>query len=660
MLRLSSLLFTWLMLGAPYPNNAGTCGLAQELAFFESFVDHAVLQRGVEHPVWGWAKPGAEVTLTYPGGTLDGRADKSSGRWEVRLPAQPAGGPHQLTITSGKSSQRIEDVYFGDVYLLSGQSNMEWRLAQSDPDGTRAEAIKDPLIRELKVDKTYAKDPKEHLALNAGYGNAWIVGGAAEGIREMSGVGSYFAHYLRQEVDVPIGLLHASWGGSRIEPWLTAETLGSDAAAQQAEREDALAAAKKPGREKFRRDFPGRAFPTKDDGEQQGWLRDDFDDGNWPTMTLPTFWEAAGYPSVDGYFYFRRSFELTPEQAAAPITLNLGAIDDGDYTYINGQFVGSYPNAYSTPRVYEVPAEVLRPGKNTLAMRVYDGFGGGGFSASPPEFYARTVTGKVSLAGEYRYNIGEYRTDAQPNQVPIILYNAMIAPLKGLPLAGVLWYQGESNAGTGDNTAYAELMRGLVRQWRGHFAHPSTLPFYWVQLANYQPAPATADEPGWAILRQSQTEALSEPITGMAVISDIGEADDIHPKNKWEVGRRLSLFALRDVYGRKGPANSPTVKQALSLPDNPAAVLLSFTDVPDGLTVHGADRYPGIDGFTVQDTDGEWSFAGGVLYGRDRVLVAHPEGRRITRIRYNWANNPGGNLFSKAGLPVNGFEVSPQ
>lgn len=649
MLRLLPLLLTTFLC---------TRGLAQELSFFESFVDHAVLQRGVEHPVWGWAKPGAKVTLTYPGGELEARADKQTGRWEVRLPPQTAGGPHQLTVRTGNASERIEDVYFGDVYLLSGQSNMEWRLAQSDLDGTRAEAIRDPLIRELKVDKTYASSPQQHLQLNAGYGNSWIVGGAAEGIREMSGVGSYFAHYLRQEVDVPIGLLHASWGGSRIEPWMTAEALGEDALRQEAKRADALAAAGEPGRKKFRESFPGRELPTQDKGEELGWLRDNFNDADWPTMTLPTFWESAGYPSVDGYFYFRRDFTLTPEQAASPITLHLGAIDDGDYTYVNGQLVGSYPNAYSTPRVYEVGANLLRPGKNTLAFRIYDGFGGGGFSASPAEFYARTATGKISLAGDYRYNIGEYRVDAQPNQVPIILYNAMIAPLEGLPLAGVLWYQGESNAGTGANTAYADQMKGLIRQWRGHFTHPGTLPFYWVQLANYQPAPTTADEPGWAIIRQSQTEALSEPVTGMAVITDIGEADDIHPKNKWEVGRRLSLLALRDVYGQGGIANSPSVKQVLSLPDNPAAALLSFTDAPAGLMVKSTARYPGVDGFTVQDTDGEWSFAGAVLYGKDQVLVTHPTGRRITRVRYNWANNPGGNLFSKAGLPVNGFDAA--
>ncbi|MEL7162519.1 MAG: sialate O-acetylesterase, partial [Bacteroidota bacterium] len=504
-------------------------------------------------------------------------------------------------------------------------------------------AIADPLIRELAVNKSFANTPRERLEIDPAYGPNWMTGTTDE-IGKFSGVGSYFAHYLREEVDVPIGLLHASWGGSRIEPWMNPEALGMDPADLRADREDAMAAVGAEGKANFAKYFPGRELPTKDEGETLGWLREDFDDTVWPTMTLPTHWEAAGYPSVDGHFYFRRTFTLTAEQAAGTATLSLGAIDDGDWTYVNGQEVGSTPNAYSEAREYVIDPGVLRAGENVLAIRVYDNWGGGGFSASPGQFYLKTTSGEVSLSGDFRYNIGEFRVEARLNQLPTILYNAMIAPLKGYPLSGVLWYQGESNAGQGDNVAYADLMKSLIRQWRGFFARED-LPFYWVQLANFQSPPETPDEPGWAVLRQSQTAALDLPLTGQAVITDIGEADDIHPRNKWEVGRRLSLHALKDIYDKKVQAASPRAVSAKKMLDH---VLVEFSDIGGGLNVKTPGRYSYLKGFTVQDASGEWHFAQAILdVKQNTVKVFNPAGTGLQTVRYAWANNPvDANLFS--------------
>lgn len=625
---------------------------AQSLQLFEAFTDHAILQRGIDVPFWGWAKPGRKVQITFDGLTSSVKAD-SDGQWMASLSAQEAGGPHTVTVTSGREQVTIEDVYFGDVYLLSGQSNMEWRLAQSDPDGKRSAAIADPLIRELKVDHHYSDTPQKHLKLDEAYGQHWMIGTANE-IGKFSGVGSYFAHYLRKEVDVPIGLIHSSWGGSRIEPWLSAETLGIKSADAIKDNEGQKDSPGKRGQESFMRDFPGRDLPGKDEGEKLGWLQADHNDSAWPTMTLPGYWEAAGYPSVDGYFYFRRSFTLTPEQAEGGATLHLGAIDDGDYTYLNDQLVGSYPNAYATPRDYRIAPGVLKAGENKLSIRVFDGAGQGGFAATPEEFYLETSDGNVSMAGEYKYNVGEFRVDIKPNQVPTILYNAMIAPLEGMPLAGVLWYQGESNAGNPDNLEYAELMRKLIRQWRGFFTSTGeSLPFYWVQLANWKAPVSTPNEPGWAVLRESQTQALSEPLTGMAVITDIGEADDIHPKNKWEVGRRLSLFALRDIYGKERAADSPSFKEYNKVGE---IVLIRFQNAPAGLKIVADDRYKTLRGFTLQDESGDWHFAQAVQVEPGVIAVINPQATGIKRIRYNWADNPDGNLFSKDGLPANAFD----
>ncbi len=628
---------------------------AQDLQLFEAFAEHAVLQRNVDHPLWGWTKPRRKVTVFIGEQQLTTRADPK-GRWQVTLPPMPASGPHRITVQSNQQSILLKDIYFGDVYLLSGQSNMEWRLVQSDPDGARAKAIADPLIRELKVKKAYDGTPRTHLDIDEDFSEDWMVGTAA-GIGQFSAVGSYFAHYVRQEVDLPIGLLHASWGGSRIEPWMSPEALGMDPATAEQKNKELMKGAGMPGRRQFAEDFPGRDIPASDDGEDKGWLTPEYNDKAWPTMKLPGLWEARGYPNVDGVFYFRRKFTLTAAQAAGEATLYLGAIDDGDWTHLNGQFVGSHPNAYSTERVYKVAPGVLKAGENTLVVRVLDTGGGGGFSAPPATLQLVTAAGKVPLAGDWKFNIGKFSVGGNYNQTPVVLYNAMIAPLAGYPLTGVLWYQGESNAGAGDAEKYANLMRGLVKQWRGFFKAPD-LPFYWVQLANFRSPPTSADEPGWAILRQSQTAATDLPLTGQAVITDIGEAGDIHPKNKWEVGRRLSLHALKDIYGKPVQASSPVADKAKT---TMGFVAISFREIGGGLRVKPSpdNRYGYVRGLTLLDDRGEWHFARALLDESDNTLVVDvPAGRKAVKIRYAWADNPDdANLFSKEGLPVTPFEI---
>ncbi len=635
---------------------ACTCARAQQLELFESFTNHAVLQRNVDHPMWGWAKPGKVVRVLFGDHKLSVKADKT-GRWEVSLPPMGAGGPYKISVQAKPEAILLEDIYFGDVYLLSGQSNMEWRLTQSDPDGTRAKAIADPLIRELKVKKAYAGKPRTRLDIDENFSENWIVG-SADGIKDFSAVGSYFAHYLREEVDVPIGLLHSSWGGSRIEPWMrpTADGMNPDLD----EVEDMLAQAGIPGRKRFAEDFPGRNVPTEDEGQAKGWLNDKFDDASWPTMALPGFWEAAGYPNVDGVFYFRHTFSLTEAQAKGKATLRLGKIDDGDVTHVNGQRIGSMPNSYSQDRVYSLPAGTLRAGENTIAVQVTDGGGGGGFYSDAKTLKLETSAGNIALAGDWKFNIGRYAVGGNFNQMPVILYNAMIAPLAEYPLTGVLWYQGESNAGPGDNVQYAQLMKGLIKDWRDFFGQPD-LPFYWVQLANFTAPPKSANEPGWAVLRQSQTAALELPRTGQAVITDIGEADDIHPRNKWEVGRRLSLHALKDLYNKDVVAASPQVSLARSINGR---VIVNFSGIGGGLEVRpnaaNDKRYPYLaEGFTVEDAQGKWHFASGLVDEDDNgVVLVVPPGITIKKVRYAWASNPErANLFSKEGLPVTPFEV---
>ena len=626
----------------------------QDLSVFEVFTDHAVLQRDVAHPVWGWDRAGRRVTVSLDGEEIRTRTDQD-GKWSTELPATEAGGPHIISVSDGKKTIILNDIYFGDVYLLSGQSNMEWQLAQSDPDSVRAREIADPLIRQVLVARTSADAPTDHIELT----ESWKPGTAGE-IANFSGVGAYFAHYLREAgVTVPIGLVHSSWGGSRIEPWMSAEVLDMDVIAEVAEHKSIAAQIEEKVRDFYRSEFNGEDPPTEDRGEKLGYLADEADLSNWSTTELPGAWEPLGYTNVDGYFYYRRTFELTEEQAAGEAMLYLGSIDDGDQSYINGVQVGDTPNAYSEEREYMVPADVLRAGSNTLALRVFDAGGGGGLMSGPESMYLRTVAGDVPLAGAYYYRIGEFRAEQEnPNKVPTVLYNAMIAPLQSWPLTGVLWYQGESNAGPGDAEAYADRMRTLVKFWRERFGNED-LPFYWVQLANFRAPSTQPNDPGWAILRASQTAALDLPLTGQAVITDIGEADDIHPKNKWEVGRRLSLHALKDIYGMDVQASSPVVTSMQV--DGPRAQL-DFTELGEGLTVKLAEgeRYPVVKSLSVQDADGEWHWAIGVLTAEGSTLeVINPAGTPIQTVRYAWFNNPDdANLFSREGLPVTPFEIS--
>lgn len=619
---------------------------------FELFTDHAVLQRDVDHPIWGWAEPNRRITVTLDDELMRVRTDVD-GKWTATLPATAAGGPHVIKLGDGRSEIALEDVYFGDVYLLSGQSNMEWRLSQSDPDSSRARAIADPLIRQVLVAKTAAEQPGEHLTLD----EDWQPG-TAEEIAGFSGVGAYFAHYLRRAgIAVPLGLVHSSWGGSRIEPWLSAEVLG--VAGQDAKDESTTMAERVEAKVKafYRSEFGEAEPPITDEGEALGYLEDKVDLSEWAKTELPGPWEAAGYENVDGIFYYRRTFELTEAQAAEDATLYLGTVDDGDWTYINGTLVGTTPNAYSEEREYNVPASVLRAGENSLAFRVFDGTGGGGFMSGPEAMYLATGDGEVPLSGAYYYRIGEFISgQGQPNQVPTLLYNAMIAPMQAWPLTGILWYQGESNAGPGDAEAYADHMRMLITSWRDRFGRKE-LPFYWAQLANFQAPSTSPNDPGWAILRASQTAALDLPLTGQAVITDIGEAEDIHPRNKWEVGRRLSLHALKDVYGQQVAASSP-VAQSVSF--NGPMAIVKFSAIGSGLEikVKEEERYEVVKSLAVRDEAENWHWAIGILHpDGNSVLVLNPAGGDISAVRYAWSNNPDdANLFSKDGLPVTPFE----
>ena len=625
---------------------AGVPGLeAQDGASLEVsrlVTDHMVLQRGAAVPIDGRAAAGATVVVTLDGETLETRAG-ADGRWRVVLPSQPAGGPYALTIRAGPDTLRVRDVLIGDVWVASGQSNMEWKVADARDAASAIAAADDRRIRNFRVPKSWSYAPEQELA-----GGDWEASDSAH-VGDHSAVAYFFARQLREHVGVPIGIIDNSWGGARIEPFMSADAAGvGDAgaeairAAQEARVERLLAGL---------RERVGR-LPEADPGLVDGravWADPLLDDGDWARIDVPGLWEDD-YPGLDGVAWYRLSFELSAAEAAAPVHLGLGMIDDGDITWVNGVEVGGMEMAWNRTRRYRVPAEVLTEGRNVVAVRVVDTGGGGGIHGPEENLYLETVAGRRPLVGEWRFKVGEVRVGSgEMNQVPTVLYNRMVHPLLDYPIRGVIWYQGESNAHPGDAFEYRRLFVSLIRDWREGWGRE--LPFLWVQLANFmEPGDGTTPS-DWAMLRESQTAALALPKTGQAVAIDVGEADDIHPRNKQAVGARLARAARATVYGQDVVYSGPVYRSHEVRPDG--RVEITFDHVGGGLVARGGSP----DGFAIAGADGDYVVAEARIDG-DRVVVWSEAVPDPVAVRYAWADNPvTANLYNEEGLPATPFRT---
>lgn len=620
---------------------------AAELAVNKLFGGDMVLQRDAVVPVWGTAAPAAAVTVAIAGHSVTATAD-AAGSWRAELPPMKAGGPLVLTVTGDGSSLSFGNVLVGDVWVCSGQSNMEWTVVDSMQGAEEVAAANDPGIRHFKVPKSWAASPSDTLA-----GGAWEAADP-EHAGGFTAVGYFFARELRRHHDVPIGLLNTSWGGSRIEPWMSAEALGVDAAtmaslldAEAAQEQTTLATLRAKVGE----------LPSSDGNDVDGrpaWAAPGLDDSGWLELAAATLWEEQGWDGLDGIAWYRASFELTADEAKTGIRLGLGTIDDSDTTWVNGTHVGRTEWAWNRARVYDVPAGALRPGPNVIAIRVEDGGGGGGLYGGADTRFVEAGSIRRPLPERWRFRISwvNVSSEYRKNQVRTVLYNRMIHPLLDFPVAGFLWYQGESNAGGDDAFAYRTLFATMIRQWRADWGR-GDLPFLWVQLANFM---APVEEPGdsdWAMLRESQSAVLALPRTGQAVAIDIGDAADIHPRNKQEVGRRLALAARRVAYGEELVFSGPTYRSH-ELRDG--RVVIAFDHVAGGLAAR--DRSDGkILEFAIAGADRHFLRAEAVIEG-DRVVVWHEKVPQPAAVRYAWADNPAdANLVNAGGLPASPFRT---
>ncbi len=612
------------------------------------FTDHMVLQFDAPIAVWGWAAPNGTIAVSINGQQARTRTGIDS-TWRLTLPPMPAGGPHTLAI-AGADTLLLSDVLVGEVWVASGQSNMEWPVQAASDAETEIKAAAYPNIRLFKVARSVAFAPQQ-----TSKGEGWHTV-TPETIPEFSAVAYFFGRELHHALGIPVGLIETAWGGTPAEAWTSGAALKTlpDFSEQVAANEAAVREGGPTTAEEQRAAWLER-LKDLDQGYEEDhprWADADFDDSTWPTMHVPERWENAGLPGYDGAVWFRKTFDLPPAWSGLDLTLNLAMVDDSDTTWVNGVKVGS-TGQYNTHRAYTVPADVLEPGANTIAVRVLDTGGGGGFWGEPENMNMARAGKTLSLAGAWAFQPGIASGSDQPQQPrrmqnqPTTLYNAMLAPLIPYTIRGAIWYQGESNAGRAYQ--YRSLFPTMIQDWRNQW-DLGDFPFYFVQLANFmapQRHPVEADT--WPELREAQTMALRLPNTGQAVIIDIGEADDIHPRNKQDVGKRLALAALNRTYGQdvvySGPAYREMTKEA-------GALRLHFDHIGGGLVA----RNGVLKGFAIAGADSQFVWAEARIDGAT-VVVSSPDVADPVAARYAWANNPVIGLFNKEGLPASPFRT---
>ena len=610
--------------------------------------DGMVLQRDAPLTVWGWASPGCAVSIQIAEATATTTATPE-GTWTATLPAMAAGGPYRLQVSTPDTTALVKDVLLGDVWICSGQSNMETTMERARPLYEEELATANyPQIRYFEVPKTFDfQGPRDTLG-----GGHWEAI-TRETLPHISAVAYFFGKRLHTQYEVPIGLINTSLGGSPAEAWMSTTALEAFPhylhEVQHWQREGVIDSTRQA--EDARWQQWHSTLDAEDPGLPGNWKAGDLaNTTDWNAIQVPGHWNTEPLASYDGSVWYRTTFTLAPSNAGKAGDLLLGCIVDADSTFINGQFVGRTTYQYP-PRRYSVPTGLLKAGENSLVVRVINEKWRGGFVPEKP--YQLTVGNQVvDLQGEWEYRLGT-KMEALPSQTfirwkPNGLYNAMIAPLLPYQMKGVIWYQGESNADTAEE--YDQLLPAMITDWRSQWQQ-GDFPFLIVQLANFMEARDTPQESGWARLREAQRKTLRLPNTGLAVAIDVGEWNDIHPLNKQAVGERLASEAFRVAYHDTLSPGSPLIDHAERRGQE---VVLHFTQIGSGLVAQGGP----LQHFALAGPDGNYRWAQARIEG-NTVVVSHPQTTEPTHVRYAWADNPeGANLYNQEGFPASPFQVS--
>lgn len=610
------------------------------------FSEHMILQRENPIPVWGWATPGADLTIIFADQKVTTTTNKD-GKWRINLAKMETGGPYEMKIYEGEnqeSSVVFRDVLIGDVWFASGQSNMEWQVQQADGADEEIPNAYNSRIRLFNVPHNKSIKP-----LNNTLETKWKVCDSTS-VGEASAVAYYFAKKLQQTTNIPIGILQSSWGGTPVEAWTSREMLLSESIMRNKVLQNDTVT-----EDHFVKDsldlirFWDIVYNPKN-GMDTIIPKPDFNDKDWKTVTVPgnvSEWEPEFY---EGMIWLRKTIELDGQLAGKELILNLGHPEMNYSLYFNGAEICKTQWNANLTHDYKIPAELVQKGKNTIAFRMAALWGGGGINPPAEEIYLSNRTEKISLTGEWKY-----KKDLEPaiptihnfHYYPTFLYNAMINPVVPYGLAGFIWYQGEAN----DSKAfdYRKLLPLMINDWRIRWQQ-GFLPFLWVQLPNYMKKDREPADGKWAVMRESQTKTLALPNTGMACIIELGETDNIHPTNKTDVGIRLAAVAQKLAYNMDVLSYGPVMTD-YTLDGN--EIRIQFTEIANGLSTSDGEA---ITGFAVAGEDKKYYWADAKIVG-DEIIVSAKEVENPVAVRYAWANNPDCNLVNSAGLPALPFRT---
>ena len=614
------------------------------------FGDNMVLQRNKPISIWGFASAGEKVIVQFNGQTKSTKADKA-GKWQVMLSPEKEGGPFQLSV-KGKNQLTIQNILVGEVWICSGQSNMEMPIEGWGKINNYQQEIASAnysQIRHFKIPNTVSTTLKDDIT-----GGDWKVCSTSTA-GDFSATAYFFARELYNQLKVPIGLINTSWGGTMSEAWTSKKAFEQSPElkyiADAMQNNDIDKKLKERAETSFKNIIKLQGS-FENNTNTTDWKNSNFDDSKWPTMKLPGLWESQGLPDLDGTVWFRKTIIIADADAGKAATLNLGMIDDNDDTYLNDIKIGS-TQGYNTPRKYTIAAGILKAGKNTIAVKVGDTGGGGGFYGDAADMTLTIDNNKQSLAGDWTFRVAALSpsaTSVGPNDYPSMLFNAMLYPIIQYSIKGAIWYQGETNAGRAYQ--YRTAFPLMINDWRQHFKQ-GDFPFLFVQLSTFGSAEANSKNgSNWAELREAQAMTLSLPNTGMAVITDIGNPTDIHPKNKQDVGKRLASIALHDVYEKTAEYTGPTYKSMQAAGNK---VILTFTHTGSGLLVK--DKYGYVKGFEIAGADKQFQYARATMEG-DKIIVQADGITQPVAVRYNWVDDASeGNLFNKELFPAAPFRT---
>ena len=619
---------------------------AQKLRMASVFGDRMVLQQGINAPVWGWAAPGRLVKVEMAGFTSVAKA-QSDGKWMVRMPVLDYGGPFEMTVIADDTI-KLKDVMVGEVWLASGQSNMEWSVGMGIGSRTD-EVIKQadfPNIRYFTAPHNTSVIPLENSS------PAEWKPVTTETVKGLSAVAYFFARYLHQHRGVAVGILSSSWGGTNAHAWMSSEILGMHPDFKEVVKNQdknpanwEAVVAKSNWNDQHRDSLAASCH----EGIKKKVFLTEFNDSEWKTISYPANNEKVGMQWFWGVTWFRNNFEI-PVLNGRVATLNIFLRGKELALFLNGEEICILSNVEKEVTL-SIPKGLLKRGENTLAVRLYEVWGTGliGSEGSIPTI----VTDKneyISLNQEWKAS-GVFEpqipgTTGYYNEY-CVQYNGRIAPLIPYGIKGVIWYQGESNSPKAYQ--YRTLFPMLIEEWRTRWGQ-GYMPFLFVQLANHKEKKQLPDDDPVAELREAQALTLSLPNTGMASAIDIGDALDIHPRNKLDVGKRLYLAARKVAYGENIVSSGP-VYDGFKVEGN--QIRVSFSSVGGGLIVKDNQQ---LKGFSIAGADKKFYWADAKPDG-NTVLVSSPQVPNPLAVRYSWEINPDGNLYNKEGLPTVPFRT---